>query len=221
MRVDELKRLKESLERDIGVFNEHKKRNFAVLVSLVLVDEEFYFLFQKRAKGIRQGGEISFCGGGVDEGESAKEAVLREAFEEIGVKKDKIEIVGQLDRLVHAGHVLIDSFVAILHIDSLNELDINRCEVDEVFMLPISFFNERNLNHYQTRTIIQPFFEKDGETIELFPTKKHNLPNIYHREWGETFNDIFLYESQHGTIWGLTSILIHEVLRLLRVDREI
>ena len=57
-------------------------------------------LLTERAHGMRSHpGQVSFPGGGIDEGESVVEAALREAWEEIGLVSDEIEIFGQLPEL--------------------------------------------------------------------------------------------------------------------------
>lgn len=43
-------------------------------------------------------GQIALPGGRMEEGETATETALRETFEEIGVGKDKIQILGQLSK---------------------------------------------------------------------------------------------------------------------------
>lgn len=53
-----------------------------------------------RASSLRQHtGQVSLPGGRVDEGESVETAALREAFEEVGVAPDAIEVVGRLTPL--------------------------------------------------------------------------------------------------------------------------
>lgn len=109
--------------------------------------------------------------------------------------------------------LIIESFISILHIDSLDELNPNSDEVESLFLLPISFF-QNGVKLYKSRTVIQPHYvDENGQKITLFPSKELNLPKKYHQEWGESLNDIFVYESKYGTIWGLTSVLIQEVLR--------
>ncbi len=63
-----LKRLANSLPRHPGILDKDRYLNAAVLIPLVKTDAEFSFLFQKRAAGIRQGGEISFPGGHLNRG---------------------------------------------------------------------------------------------------------------------------------------------------------
>ncbi|QCX29313.1 CoA pyrophosphatase [Nocardioides jishulii] len=57
-------------------------------------------LLTERAHHMRtQPGQVSFPGGGIDEGESVVEAALREAYEEIGLVSGEIDVFGQLPDL--------------------------------------------------------------------------------------------------------------------------
>jgi 8-oxo-dGTP pyrophosphatase MutT (NUDIX family) len=54
----------------------------------------------QRSAGMRQhAGQPAFPGGGLDDGETAVEAALREAQEEIGLDPASVEIIGELPRL--------------------------------------------------------------------------------------------------------------------------
>jgi 8-oxo-dGTP pyrophosphatase MutT (NUDIX family) len=70
----------------------------AVLVPLYLEGDELHAVFTKRREDLRRHpGEISFPGGRYDEGEPDLQATaLREAWEEIGLPADAVEVVGAL-----------------------------------------------------------------------------------------------------------------------------
>ncbi|MGZ4112577.1 MAG: NUDIX hydrolase, partial [Tumebacillaceae bacterium] len=87
-------------------------REAAVLVPLIEQDGEIHVLFEVRAQSLRrQPGEICFPGGRLEQQDgSASETAIRETCEELGLRKEQIELVGELDVLV--GHSqLIYSFV--------------------------------------------------------------------------------------------------------------
>jgi 8-oxo-dGTP pyrophosphatase MutT (NUDIX family) len=69
-----------------------------VLVPLYFKDDELHAVFTKRREDLRRhAGEISFPGGRADEGEDdLRQTALREADEEIGLPRDKVELLGAL-----------------------------------------------------------------------------------------------------------------------------
>ncbi|MGL5962493.1 MAG: NUDIX domain-containing protein, partial [Cetobacterium sp.] len=80
------------------IIGKEKYFNSSVVALVVEKYDNNYFLFQKRAKGIRQAGDISFPGGKVEKDETSLEAAIRECSEEIGIKK--IDIKGKIGTLV-------------------------------------------------------------------------------------------------------------------------
>jgi 8-oxo-dGTP pyrophosphatase MutT (NUDIX family) len=74
-------------------------RSAAVLVPLLQRPEGLHVLFTERSKDLRShGGQVSFPGGAIDpEDADAPSAALREASEEVGLRKEHVEIIGQLD----------------------------------------------------------------------------------------------------------------------------
>ena len=57
-------------------------------------------VFIQRASSMRQhAGQPAFPGGGLEDGESAVDGALREAAEEIGLRAETVEIIGELPKL--------------------------------------------------------------------------------------------------------------------------
>ncbi|MFL5364595.1 MAG: NUDIX hydrolase [Myxococcales bacterium] len=71
----------------------------AVLVPLLPRPDGVHVLFTERSKELRaHGGQVSFPGGGIEPSDAGpREAALRESFEEVGLREEHVEIIGQLD----------------------------------------------------------------------------------------------------------------------------
>jgi len=85
-------------------------RPSAVLVLLADGHNGAEVLLTRRSNFLRNhSGEVSFPGGRLDPGETATEAALREANEEVGLDPDSVEVIGELDHLatvVSRSHVV-------------------------------------------------------------------------------------------------------------------
>ena len=73
------------------------RSDFAVLVPLVERNGELHLLYEVRAEGIRQPREVCFPGGKMEPGEDAVTCALRETWEELGIPKEAIEVIGEGD----------------------------------------------------------------------------------------------------------------------------
>jgi len=213
-----LERLKENLPSKPGILRRDEYFNSSVLIPLVFINNEYHFLFEKRAADIRQGGEICFPGGEFDKttDKNFRETAIREAVEELGIHKSKIKIIGVLDTLVGPMGITVDSVIGEMKIKNINELNIDKKEVEKVFTVPVSSFQNRQPDTYNLRVEVHPsYIEKDGKVIELFPAKQLNLPERYHGKWQVRNQKVFVYKTTDEVIWGITAILVHEVVKKL------
>ena len=85
-------------------------------------------------------GEVSFPGGVVDERDYNLESTAkRETFEEIGVREEDIEILGQLDDMTTiTSRFIIHPFVGTVPFPY--EFTINKTEVERLIEVPLQFF---------------------------------------------------------------------------------
>lgn len=215
MNKDDLKHLCSKLPRYPGLMDKERYFNAAVLIPLVQQDNSYYFLFEKRAAHIRQGGEISFPGGKfeADNDKTCQEAAIRETEEELGLDRDRIYIQGRCDTYFSPRGITIDSFLAILDIDNVSELQPDRNEVEDIFILPVSWFIENKPQEYNLRLEIHPFSKADnGTRIDHLPVEDFGLPAKYGHSWTGLGHKVYVYSTPKAVIWGITAELVHYVI---------
>ncbi len=102
--------------------------------------ENLKILFTLRSSQLPlHGNQISFPGGHCESDEEIKTTALRETYEEIGLNSEEIKILGELSKLyVPPSDTIISPVVGYL--PSLKELKVNKVEVEEVFLVDLSFF---------------------------------------------------------------------------------
>lgn len=114
-------------------------RPAAVLVPLYVDAGQLWTLLTKRSETLpHHKGQIAFPGGGLETGESAWDAALRETEEEIGVVQRRILRLGELDESqTPSGYRIVPCVGAVAY---PVEPTINRDEIDEVFSVPLTAF---------------------------------------------------------------------------------
>lgn len=212
MKADKFEQFLKNVKDHNDIFGRDKQRSFGVLVSLVKLEGTYYFLLQKRAENIRQGSEICFPGGRYDPAldKNFEDTAVRETVEEIGVAREKIEVISKIDTTVFP--VYIENYLGIVHIDSLDDLNINKDEVDRVFVMPVDYFIENEPERYAIKVRSYSSELVDGQLIEYFPVKDLDLPERYHNSWNERFREVYVYRTPHGTLWGITAQIIYETV---------
>lgn len=127
-----------SLRQRQVIFKEEYRKS-AVLIPIYENKGERYFVLTKRTQGVMyHKGQISFPGGAYDkEDGDLKSTALREAFEEIGVRPEDVEILGNLDdQVTYTSRFVIAPFVGAIHYPC--KFKVNHREVDELIEAPVS-----------------------------------------------------------------------------------
>jgi len=111
----------------------------AVLVLIYEKMGEYYIVLTKRTQDVEHHkGQMSFPGGAYDERDGDLETTaLREAFEEIGVRGEDVEILGNLDDQA----TLTSNFVITPYVGAIPypyEFRVNRREVEELIEAPVA-----------------------------------------------------------------------------------
>jgi len=127
----------------------------SVLIPMFIKDDEWHFLLTKRTLNVaHHKGQICFPGGSVEEGEEPSHACLREAFEEVGIRKEDVRILGELDDM----RTLTSEFVITPFVGSIPypyDFKPDPSEVERLIIIPLSHMLERR-NLW-----------KDGETFTI------------------------------------------------------
>lgn len=113
----------------------------AVLVAITARVEPGMILTRRTDTLARHPGQIAFPGGRLDPGESAVEAALREAHEEIALPRDRATLVGPVDRYRTITGFDVTPVVAIIPPDL--DLVPSEGEVAEIFEVPLAFVLDR------------------------------------------------------------------------------
>lgn len=90
-------------------------------------------------------GQISFPGGGVEEKDrSPEDTALREAEEEIGLRRQDVEILGRLeDTLTLTSNYIVHPYVGLVPPDYA--FAVNPAEVERVIHVPLHVFHPENV----------------------------------------------------------------------------
>ncbi|QGU95725.1 NUDIX domain-containing protein [Clostridium bovifaecis] len=189
---------KDRKSNPIGKF--HKS---AVMILLLEENNELYVLFEKRALNLRkQPGDISFPGGAIEEGESPREAAIRETEEELNINREDIEVIGEMDYFISPYNSVMFPFVGKLKTKDINP---SEDEVDHVFKVPLKFFleNEPIVHEVELRSHLGenfPFHFIHGGKDYKFMTRKYNQ---------------YFYVFGDYVIWGFTAQVVKRFIEIL------
>ena len=111
-----------------------------VLLLLYDVGGRTHLLFTRRTHLVEHHkGQISFPGGAHEEGDpDLLYTALRETCEEVGVRPEDVEPIGQLDDIVTFGsNFVVSPYVGVLFVPAPYPFDHARHEVEEVLEVPL------------------------------------------------------------------------------------
>ena len=110
-------------------------------------NNEPFIIFEKRKSNLKDhSGEISLPGGKFsNKDRNLEETALRETEEELGLKRDNIILIGELDDMFTiTSRYIITPFVGELKNFNNIKLKINEDEVEEAFSVPIRIFLDKS-----------------------------------------------------------------------------
>jgi len=170
--VDEIRDILKQRERKVI---EHPAfPRAAVLVPLFDKEGSCHLLFTRRTDQVKyHKGEISFPGGMFDEEDGdLKKTALREAFEEIGLIEEDVQILGTLDDIVTVTEFIVTPFVGIFPYPYTFKLSPIECA--ELIEVPLASLLDTDC--YGEKEIIQ---HDQKRIVETYQYRHHNI-------WGAT-----------------------------------
>ena len=202
----------ENLKKVTSIFAEHKEepiwklRFFAIMPLLTEIDGELHFILNKRAAGVNQPGDICFPGGHQEKGETLQETALRETEEEIGIPREKIQVLGKSDFMLTVYRGMIQPFVGFVPYEIFKDAKPNPEEVELIFTVPLKFFLETEPDKHDT---VWKVIES-----ETFPYHRIEGGKNYPFSKGKTTQ--LFYEYDGHTIWGFTAQVIRNIVDILK-----
>ena len=157
-------------------------RPAAVLVPLVRREAGLTILLTQRTDHLYDhAGQISFPGGRTEaHDESPAATALRETFEEIGLPRDLVEVLGTLPEYTTVTGYRVTPVVGL--VDPPPALSLDAFEVAEAFEVPLAFFldpdnHQRNTLQYQGRT--RHYYAMPYEQRYIWGATAGMLMNLY------------------------------------------
>ncbi|OPJ56826.1 NUDIX hydrolase [Alkalithermobacter paradoxus] len=171
---------------------------YSVLIPILEIDNNLHILFQVRSKNLKsQPNEISFPGGKFEDTDiTFEKTAIRETCEELGIDEKNIDIICPLNIFVAPFNMIINPFLG--EIKDFESININKDEVDHIFLVPLNFFINNEPSTYKTQVNIIP--DKN------FPY--HLIPSGENYKFKTGTYDVLFYEYKDYIIWGITAKIL-------------
>lgn len=178
-----------------------KRRFFSCMLPLLEVDGEDHLVLEVRSQGVvHQAGEICFPGGEMYDDEAPGACAMREVCEELGVRRDKVHVINQMDTYHGLQGMKVYSFICRL--DPV-VMDPDPRAVREVITVPVKFFLETMPEMHHLSVLQQ---KKTGDDLEAAITDSLT----------EGSRDVPVYHYKDRAIWGITAMLLLDFSNILR-----
>lgn len=178
------------------------RHSFAVLCPLVEREDGLHLLFEVRAAGLPQAGEVCFPGGRAEAGETPLACALRETEEELSIPPAEISMVGTPDFICNQRGFLLYPLLGLISPAGMAALSPSPDEVAEVFTVPLSFFRTTKPEVYTYDLIPQ--------APEDFPYEAVGVQRPYPWSGGTVEVPVWHYEGH--VIWGMTARIVRHLI---------
>jgi 8-oxo-dGTP pyrophosphatase MutT (NUDIX family) len=161
-------------------------RAAAVLIPLISLNGSWHLLYTRRTEIVQDHkGQVSFPGGGVENGEDPVTAALREAHEEIGLHPRDVVVLGEIAPMPTVSNYLITPIVGKIPYPYTFKL--SKIEVDRIFTIPLLWLAEPS-NHYE----------------KLVTHRNNRVDNV-----------IFFNNYDNELLWGITARITLDFLNII------
>ncbi len=182
------------------------QREYAVLIPLIEVDDNYHVLFEKRASHLNsQPSDICFPGGKIEFGENSKAAAIRETCEELNLSMDQIRLIGQADMIITLTNIIIHPYIAILDNVDIGEIMYSKDEVESIFTVPLDHFITHKAEHHELGS--EFVFKED------FPFSK--IENGKDYKWFKPKYPVLFYHYDDKVIWGITARILNNFINII------
>ena len=146
----------------------------AVLICFFKKDGEYHIpLIRRPMHEKNHPGQIALPGGSREKDEVLQNTALREAFEEVGIEREKVTIIGKLSTLpVPVSKYLISPFIGFTEKEP--EWNISHQEVDELIVLKFKDLIESDNGYFEEWS-----FKDKNLKVPVFKVKNYTI-------WGAT-----------------------------------
>ena len=159
--------------------NSFVRKRASVLIPMLESEGEIFLMLTRRSNKMRSHpGQVSFPGGKQDScDKGSMHTALRETYEEIGLPREKVDVVGMLDQILSLHYYLVTPYIGLIPSDFVPLPNTN--EIESVFKVPLAFFMKSE-NHWS-----------EEKKILSFPVLVHHFEYQGYDIWGLTAKLIF------------------------------